>query len=169
MWHRGLARAVPLVRRLRAPSICKQAEALVGVLDGAVLPPAFQRSLLLPQALRSTSSLVGPEPDAGIENNDDQRRDILAVFTCSVCDTRSTKAFSSQAYNHGVVIVQCDGCKNRHLLADRLGWFGDPGSIEDFLGDKGEEVRRKWAGGETLQLTEDDLKGWTPKSADRKG
>jgi mitochondrial protein import protein ZIM17 len=78
-------------------------------------------------------------------------------------DTRSTKAFSSQAYNHGVVIVQCDGCKNRHLLADRLGWFGDPGSIEDFLSEKGEEVRRKLAGGETLQLTEDDLKGWTPK------
>ena len=55
-------------------------------------------------------------------------------------DTRSAKPFSRQAYDHGVVIVQCPGCSARHLLADRLGWFGEAGSIEDVLADKGESA-----------------------------
>ena len=55
-------------------------------------------------------------------------------------ETRSAKPFSRQAYEHGVVIVQCPSCRARHLLADRLGWFGEAGSIEDVLADKGESA-----------------------------
>jgi len=36
-----------------------------------------------------------------------------------VCETRSTKAFSQQAYDHGVVLVRCPGCDNLHLIVDR--------------------------------------------------
>lgn len=52
-------------------------------------------------------------------------------------DTRSAKPFSKHSYEKGVVIVQCPGCKGRHLLADRLGWFGEDGSIEETLARHG--------------------------------
>ena len=47
------------------------------------------------------------------------------------------RGFSRQAYEKGVVIVRCPSCDARHLVADRLGWFGDRGSVEDFLKGRG--------------------------------
>eukprot|EP00198_Chlamydomonas_reinhardtii_P010820 XP_001700157.1 mitochondrial inner membrane peptidase [Chlamydomonas reinhardtii] len=49
----------------------------------------------------------------------------MMVFTCTKCDTRSTKAFSKQSYQNGVVLVRCPGCQKLHLVADHLGWFGE--------------------------------------------
>ena len=59
---------------------------------------------------------------------------MLLRFTCthSACnaadDRTSTKIISRQAYDEGVVLVHCDcipGSPKLHLIADRLGWFGD--------------------------------------------
>lgn len=63
------------------------------------------------------------------------------AFTCKVCDQRSTKKISKRAYHHGVVVITCPQCKNRHLIADRLEWFQDGGTdIEQMMKEKGEEV-----------------------------
>ncbi|KAK7041702.1 hypothetical protein VNI00_008991 [Paramarasmius palmivorus] len=72
------------------------------------------------------------------------------TFTCTVtdCGTRSTHEFTKRSYERGIVIVQCPGCKNRHLIADHLGWFkesteeGKLRTVEDLLRAKGEKVRR---------------------------
>lgn len=48
---------------------------------------------------------------------------------------------SKQAYTKGTVLIQCPGCKNRHLIADHLKIFSDHSiNIEDILKAKGENV-----------------------------
>ncbi|KAI0060639.1 zf-DNL-domain-containing protein [Artomyces pyxidatus] len=71
-------------------------------------------------------------------------------FTCTVkdCLTRSTHQFTKRAYERGIVLVECPGCKNRHLIADHLGWFkestedGTLRTVEDLMRARGEKVRR---------------------------
>ncbi|CAL0299694.1 unnamed protein product [Lupinus luteus] len=85
------------------------------------------------------------------------RHDFVMVFTCKVCETRSVKAACRESYEKGVVVARCEGCNNLHLIADRLGWFGEPGSIEDYLAANGEEVKKGSI--DTLNLTPEDIAG----------
>lgn len=65
------------------------------------------------------------------------------VYTCKVCQTRNSNTISKNSYKSGVIIVQCSGCQNNHLIADNLGWFKDSKTnIEDLMKEKGEEVRK---------------------------
>ncbi|KAF3319894.1 DNL-type zinc finger protein [Carex littledalei] len=90
------------------------------------------------------------------------RHDMAMIYTCMVCETRSMKTASRESYEKGVVVTRCPGCNNLHLIADRLGWFGEPGSVEDFLAVRGEEVKKGSV--DTLNFTLDDFTG-TGKSS----
>lgn len=83
--------------------------------------------------------------------------DLAMVFTCKVCETRSVKTVCRESYEKGVVVVRCGGCLNLHLIADRLGWFGEPASVEDLLAARGEEVKKGSI--DSLNLTAEDLAG----------
>lgn len=86
---------------------------------------------------------------------------MLLRFTCthSACnaadDRTSTKIISRQAYDEGVVLVHCDcipGSPKLHLIADRLGWFGDKTDIEAVMREKGEAVVRGMIEEGSLQI-----------------
>ncbi|XP_074294400.1 uncharacterized protein LOC141622252 [Silene latifolia] len=85
------------------------------------------------------------------------RHDLAMVFTCKVCETRSVKTCCRESYENGVVVVRCGGCNNLHLMADRLGWFGEPGSVEDLLNARGDDIKRGAI--DSLNLTLEDLAG----------
>ncbi|CEG63113.1 Putative Zf-DNL-domain-containing protein [Rhizopus microsporus] len=71
------------------------------------------------------------------------KRQMLIGFTCKVCEERSHHVMSKLAYTKGVVLIQCPGCKNRHLIADNLGWFRDSKTtVEDLVKEKGEAIRK---------------------------
>eukprot|EP00056_Hartaetosiga_gracilis_P014478 m.240677 g.240677 ORF g.240677 m.240677 type:complete len:235 (+) comp15742_c0_seq1:41-745(+) len=83
------------------------------------------------------------------------------IYTCNVCDTRSSQTFSKKAYHEGVVIVTCPGCKNNHLVADHLNWFDhiEGRTIEEILASKGEAVSKIGGANEggVTQISLDDL------------
>lgn len=71
-------------------------------------------------------------------------RKLAIIFTCTHCNTRSAKQFTEKAYKYGVVIATCPGCKNKHLIADNLGFFADEEegwNIETAMEKLGENVR----------------------------
>lgn len=77
-------------------------------------------------------------------NNAASERMVIG-FTCKVCNQRTHRTMSKTAYTRGVVLIECPGCNNRHLIADNLGWFDrgkETRNIEEIMAARGEAVQK---------------------------
>lgn len=96
------------------------------------------------------AALEAPAPGSRPQRIGQVEPRLSLTFTCTAgdCGHRSTHEFSRRSYEKGLVIVQCPQCKNRHLIADHIGWFkesteeGKLRTVEDLLRAKGEKVRK---------------------------
>lgn len=126
--------------------------------DAGSLRPSCESANVPSQIDGNCSSAVKFSAASSLKTS--SRHDLAMIFTCRVCETRSVKTVCRESYEKGVVVARCGGCNNLHLIADHLGWFGEPGSVEDFLAARGEEVKR--GNTDTLSLTLEDIAGKKP-------
>ncbi|RDB23766.1 Uncharacterized protein C24H6.02c [Hypsizygus marmoreus] len=149
----------PALRSLITPgaslpsTVSVQLRLRLGVLPGTVNPystrpsnpPSAEPKSSEPKSSSSSPALTTSQPlPEALEPK------LSMTFTCTVkdCGERSTHQFTKRAYQTGIVLIECPGCKNRHLIADHLGWFKDGTkdgklrTVEDILREKGEKVKR---------------------------
>ena len=129
----------------------------------------------------TTSDGGGGGGEGGGGEQKKKKKELYMAFTCGKCETRSIKGFSKRAYHFGVVVVTCPGCERKHVVADRLGWFGEKGDAGDFIqekekkkkGGKEEEekatmMRAKIEADGTLEFDEDELEAWRARLKEEK-
>ncbi|CAL6339011.1 unnamed protein product [Bathycoccus prasinos] len=108
-----------------------------------------------------TTSDGGGGKEAEEEQKKEKKKELYMAFTCGKCETRSIKGFSKRAYHFGVVVVTCPGCERKHVVADRLGWFGEKGDAGGFYPGEGkEEEGRERGGGEGDDDASENRGGW---------
>ncbi|GMN51046.1 hypothetical protein TIFTF001_020209 [Ficus carica] len=128
--------------------------------DSVSVKPTSDSADNVPLQTDSSTSASDVKYSAASNLKASSRHDLAMIFTCRVCETRSVKTVCRESYEKGVVVVRCGGCNNLHLMADHLGWFGKPGSVEEFLAARGEAVKKGCS--DTLSLSFEDLAGKKP-------
>ncbi|KAG4411754.1 hypothetical protein IFR04_015116 [Cadophora malorum] len=99
-----------------------------------------------------------------------QKPEYEMTFTCTPCSTRSTHRVSKQGYHKGSVLITCPECRNRHVISDHLGIFGDRSmTIEDLMREQGQLVKKGtlsedgnlefWADGSTTTRVKEGKEG----------
>ncbi len=111
-------------------------------------------------SFRSTQINLDIEKPSAIPGVQSPGDKMVLFYTCKVCETRSVKQISKQAYNYGCVIVRCSGCQNLHLIADRKKLFEDSDwDIEKVLSQRGENVKVVTNETGVMELTVNDIIG----------
>ncbi|KAL3460240.1 DNL zinc finger-domain-containing protein [Aspergillus heterothallicus] len=103
----------------------------------------------------NSSTLAPPNPltnqdsdaarDAENQRQNEKRRAeepaYMLAFTCKPCGDRSVHRVSKHGYHRGTVLIQCPGCKNRHVISDHLKIFLDKEkTLEDILKENGQRM-----------------------------
>lgn len=80
---------------------------------------------------------------------------LILMCTCNTCGHKIIKTFTKKAYRNGAVVVFCDNCENRHLIADNIGWFTErPMNIEDFAEERGDVMLKIFNHGQLDHMLE---------------
>ncbi|KAK7752760.1 hypothetical protein SLS62_005312 [Diatrype stigma] len=113
-----------------------------------------------PQPLTSSDSSNDKTPTAPAQEKTRKQREphYQLTFTCVPCSSRTTHEVSKQGYHHGSVLITCPSCRNRHIISDHLGIFGDRKiTIEDIMRERGRLVKRGTLGVDgDIEFWEDD-------------
>ncbi|KAL1582759.1 hypothetical protein WHR41_08352 [Cladosporium halotolerans] len=97
--------------------------------------PLTDRDGLSPEAVQSDKDAIAARKA--------QQPSYELTFTCKKCLDRSSHRITKQAYHFGTVLVNCPGCKSRHLIADHMKIFSDTSvTIEDIMKEKGEFIQK---------------------------
>ncbi|KAF7979289.1 hypothetical protein HWV62_42994 [Athelia sp. TMB] len=148
---RHASASIQLRSGLGAGAYRRNSQLHAGISDPSAASKASMSPSLSSPSL-SSSSVESADTAATVQRlqTDPMEPRLSLTFTCTAsdCTTRSSHTFTKRAYEKGVVLVQCPGCKNRHLIADNLHWFEDSTekgrlrNIEDIMKARGEKVRR---------------------------
>lgn len=116
-----------------------------------------------PPTIDSNATPTPPENATTSQQNRIQSQPHYQLtFTCVPCGGRSRHVVSKQGYHHGSVLITCPDCRNRHVISDHLGVFGDRKgvTVEDLMRDRGLLVKRGTLGEDgSIEFWEDDLPG----------
>ncbi len=68
------------------------------------------------------SSLVAPKDDGDSSSSPAPPGSVFRlVYKCKICETRNMVKVQKKAWEEGTVISICQGCNNKHLVADAAG------------------------------------------------
>ncbi|ROV96540.1 hypothetical protein VMCG_07758 [Cytospora schulzeri] len=139
--------------------------ALARISKATSVPTRPVSSQAQPQALRQALFLSTKTP---AQRTIIPRPSYELTFTCVPCGTRSAHNISKQGYHHGSVLIACPSCRNRHVISDHLGIFGNRKiTVEDLMREKGMLVKRGTLGEDgDIEFWED---GSTTKKSERQG
>ncbi|KLU84340.1 DNL zinc finger domain-containing protein [Magnaporthiopsis poae ATCC 64411] len=127
--------------------------------------PAPQDGESTDAASNTTTSTTPPENSTATTASNQKNRihsqpHYQLTFTCVPCGGRSKHTVSKQGYHHGSVLITCPECRNRHVISDHLGVFGDRKgvTVEDLMRDRGLLVKKGTLGEDgSIEFWEDDL------------
>ncbi|CAM9730832.1 unnamed protein product [Ectocarpus sp. 12 AP-2014] len=109
--------------------------------------PLFEGPILLPPAdYTKPGRVVNLGDDDGAEVGHVMlNRKITLSFTCNVCDGHNTHQINRVSFMQGIVVLWCQHCNQKHLIADNLGKLDFPEfgrNLEEFMAKKGTPVKR---------------------------
>ncbi|KAI5815450.1 DNL zinc finger-domain-containing protein [Pyronema omphalodes] len=124
-------------------SLLRAARPLVRIPVVPRLAPIVPKTPRIASIQTRQNSTTASVPIAVGEQPEPEKPSYQLTFTCRPCQERSTHTITKQAYHKGSVLIECPGCKNRHVITDNLKIFGETArTLEEILAANGEALKR---------------------------